>query len=280
MEAKRKRCLITGANAGIGKETARQLAALGWEIVMLCRDAEKGFAARSEIVAATGNPDISVMPCDLASQTSIRRFATEFLQRYDRLDVLLHNAGTVSGKRRETGDGIEYIFAVNHLASFLLTHYLLDTLKASAPSRIVLVASDTHKMARYRQDDLQFRKRYSEFGAYAHSKLLNMLFALELAERLQGSGVTVNTVHPGMVRSEIWEKGSWIARLMPFFMGRRMQTVEEGAATSVFVASEPALEGVSGEYFARCREASPAAQARDSEAARHLWEQSVKLAGI
>jgi NAD(P)-dependent dehydrogenase (short-subunit alcohol dehydrogenase family) len=274
--------LITGGNAGIGKETAVGLASLGARVVITSRDSTRGEDAVAEIRRRSGNDDVDVMALDLASLASVREFARAFLDRYDRLDVLLDNAGLVLTSRRVTEDGLETTFQVNHLGHFLLTDLLRDRLVASAPSRVVVVTSDAHKQARTGLDfdDLQSEGRYRGFSVYGKSKLANILFTRELARRLDGTGVTVNCVHPGFVSSRFGRDGDTgvlgrvaMPLLRPFALN-----AEQGARTSIYLASDPAVDGITGGYWVKCAPVTPSAAAQDDDAARRLWDVSEKLA--
>lgn len=281
VDMKGKTCLITGANSGIGKATALELAAMGATVVMLCRDSAKGEAARDEIVTKTGNQNVSVMIADLASLESIRTFVKNFLDTHKRLDVLINNAAIFPTSRTETSDGFETQFGVNHLAPFLLTHLLLDLLKASAPSRIVNVSSALHHKATLDFDDLQYElNKYRTMEAYGRSKLANVLFTYELSRRLEGSGVTVNCLHPGVVRTGLM-------RNLPFFLqpivrlaGLLMLSPEGGAQTSVYVATSPDLDGVTSEYFDKCAVARSSGASHDAESGVRLWKISAELTHI
>jgi NAD(P)-dependent dehydrogenase (short-subunit alcohol dehydrogenase family) len=272
-----KTCLVTGANAGIGKETAVGLAKLGAKVVMVCRDAQRGEAARQEIKQISGNEAVELMICDLSSQVSIRQFAAAFKQRYDRLDVLVNNAGVLLRERSLTEDGVESTFAVNHLGYFMVTNLLLDLLKKRAPSRIVNVASTAHKYGKTDISEWAAGENYSAFGAYANSKLANVLFTYELARRLEGTGVTANCLHPGGV-------GTNLFRGLPRFLQALIKLVTispaRGARTSVYLVSSPEVEGISGKYFARRRQEKSSESSYDLEAARRLWEVSEELTGV
>lgn len=276
-----KICLVTGANSGIGKETALALAEKGATVVMICRDQTRGEAARQEIAEKSKNEAIDLLIADMSSQKSIRAVAAEFQQKYNALHVLVNNAGAAFRGRQESVDGIELTFALNHMGYFLLTDLLLDMIKCSTPARIVNVASDAHKGANLDFNDLQLTKKYALFKAYANSKLANVLFTYELERRLNGaedSGITVNALHPGVVRTNIW--GGMIPLVGPIikFVGRfTMRSPEEGAATSIYLASSPEVEGVSGKYFVDCAEKYPSRVAQDEEFARKLWEVSEGL---
>lgn len=277
-----KNIVITGGNAGIGKEAAVGLAGLGAHVVITSRNGERGRAAREEIVGRSGNSDVEVMSLDLASFRSIRSFAADVLDRVDRLDVLVDNAGLIHRQRTETEDGFETTFGVNHLGHFLLTTVLLERLRASAPARVVVVASDAHKGARQGLDfdDLQSTGHYRWGKAYSKSKLANIYFARELAHRLEGSGVTSNSLHPGFVRSDFGRGGDlgpvygWGIK---YLAGPFAISPEKGARTTIYLASSPEVGGVSGGYFYKCKPARPSAVAQDDDAARRLWDASEQL---
>jgi NAD(P)-dependent dehydrogenase (short-subunit alcohol dehydrogenase family) len=272
--------LVTGANAGIGYHTALGLARQGYEVVMLCRSAERGEEARQQIILASGNEAVHLLKADLASLADIRRAAGEFLGRFDRLDVLVNNAGLVRAKREETVDGFEMTFAVNHLAYFLLTHLLLDRLKAAAPARIVNVSSNAHLRSRFDFDDIDRIQRFAPYGVYAQSKLANVWFTRALARRLEGTGVTVNALHPGVVRTNIAGSG-WHPLAVAFrFLGRFYLTPEQGAETSIFLASSPDVAGVTGQYFNRKKSVRAAPSAYNDEDAERLWRISAEMVGI
>jgi NAD(P)-dependent dehydrogenase (short-subunit alcohol dehydrogenase family) len=277
-----KTVVITGGNTGIGKEAAVRLASLGARVVISSRSEERGSAARQEIAERSGNDDVDVMALDLASFRSIRSFASDVLDRFDRLDVLVNNAGLILRRRTETEDGFEATFGINHLGHFLLTDLLLDRLRANAPARVAVVASDAHKSARRGLDfdDLQGQSRYRWMDAYAKSKLANIYFARELARQLDGTGVTVNALHPGFVRSDFGRDGDlgglygWGIK---YLAGPFAISPERGARTTIYVASSPEVEGVTGGYFYKCKPTQPSAVAQDDAAAHRLWEASERL---
>ncbi len=276
-----KLVLITGGNAGIGKETAVGLASKGAHVVLTSRDATRGVDAVTEIKQRSGNDAVDVMALDLASLASVREFAAAFLNRYDRLDVLIDNAGLVLASRRVTEDGNEMTFQVNHLGHFLLTELLRDRLVASAPSRVIVVASDAHKSARHGLDfdDLQSARRYRSFGVYGKTKLANILFTRELARRLAGTGVTVNSVHPGFVASRFGRDGDTglVGKLMMPLTRPFALNATQGAQTSIYLASDPAVEGITGAYWVKCAPVEPSDAALDDDAARRLWDISEQL---
>lgn len=271
---------ITGANVGIGKETAVALARMGATVVMTSRDAGRGAEALADVQARSGSENVALLALDLADFASIRSFATELLGNYDRLDVLVDNAGLVMAERTETAEGFETTFGVNHLGHFYLTSLLLDRLRASAPSRIIVVASHAHKMARrgLNFDDLQGTRHYRGFEAYSRSKLANVYFTRELARQLAGTGVTVNAAHPGYVASRFGRDGDMKFE-SALKLGAKLFAVtsEEGASTSVYLASSPAVEGATGGYYAKSKAAKISKRAQDDLAAKRLWEASEAL---
>jgi NAD(P)-dependent dehydrogenase (short-subunit alcohol dehydrogenase family) len=273
--------VITGANSGVGKATAVALAAAGARTVITARNESRGRSALADIKSASGSDRVELEVFDLADLASVRRGAAQILDRCDRIDVLVNNAGLVLSERTETVDGIETTFAVNHLGPFLLTRLLTDRLVASAPARVVNVASIAHRSARRGLDfdDLQARGRYSAMSVYARSKLANVLFTAELARRLAGQGVTANSLHPGTVATGYARDGDasgilafGIKVIKPFIL-----TPEKGAKTSVYLASSPEVAGVTGRYFVKCRARKPSAAARDEAAAARLWSVSEEL---
>jgi retinol dehydrogenase-12 len=273
-------CIVTGASSGVGEATALELARRGARVLMVCRHPERGERARGAIARSSGNPAVELLLADLASQAAIRRLATEIRARAPALHVLVNNAGVVNLRRTITPDGLETTFAVNHLAYFLLTALLRDRLVASAPARIVNVASEGHRFGRLDFDDLQSERSYRWWRAYGTSKLANLLFTFELARRLEGSGVTANGLHPGAVASRLGHNNGRLATVATALLKPLFLPPAQGAATSVWAASSPDLEGVSGRYFVRQREARPSAAARDEATARRLWDASCRLTGL
>ncbi|MFC1483829.1 SDR family oxidoreductase [Candidatus Neomarinimicrobiota bacterium] len=276
-----KVCLITGANRGIGKATTLALVRMGATVVMVARDPALGAAARDEIIQAAGNPSVDLLVADLASLDAVRQLAADFRDRHSQLHVLINNAALVKHDHTLTEDGYETTFAVNHLAPFLLTGLLLDTIQASTPARIINVSSMVHIWGRINFEDLQGERDYNMHTAYNQSKLANVLIANELARRLAGTGVTANSVHPGMVRSDLVREYTGFIG----FMARKgwrpfMKTREKGAATSVYLASSPEVEGVTGKYFANSRVKKSSRSSHDEALARRLWEVSEQLTGL
>lgn len=272
-----KTCLITGATAGIGFETAVALAQKGARIVLISRDEGRAEDARQRIIESSPGAQVECIIADLSSQKSVRRMAADFERQFDRLDVLINNAGVINPKRTLTIDGIEATFATNHLAYFLLTGLLLPLLKQSAPSRIVNVASDAHTWARLDFDDLQGEKSYGGWSAYSKSKLANILFTYELARRLAGTGTTANCLHPGTVRTQLFRDLHGITGAAIKLVALFFKTPKQGAETTVYVASAPGLEGVTGKYFSDCKQAKSSPASYDEAAARRLWKASEEL---
>ncbi len=281
---KDKTILITGANAGIGKITARELAKMGARVVMVARSQERGEAALAEIKAASGSDKVDLLLADLSSQTAVRQLAADFRANYDRLDVLINNAGALFLKRELSVDGIEMTFALNHLAYFLLTNLLLDMLEASAPARIINVSSVAHEMSPLDFDDLQSEKGYRGFQVYGKSKLANVLFTHELDRRLNrrlnSNGVTVNALHPGFVGTHFAKNNGRLVRLAMFFINKFALPPEKGAETSIYLASSPEVANISGQYFYQKKAKRSAKFAYDEDAARRLWQISEQMTGL
>jgi retinol dehydrogenase 14 len=276
-----KSVLVTGGTGGIGKATATGLAALGARVAIVGRDLGRAEAAAADVRDATGNPDGHAFGADLSAQSEVRRLAAEVLDAFPRLDVLVNNVGGFWATRHVTADGLERTFAVNYLAGFLLTGLLLDRLRASAPARIVTVSSNAQSTGRIDFDDLQGERRYSGQRAYSQSKLADVMFTYELARRLEGTGVTATVLHPGVAHTGFGaEDPSWVFRLLVPFWKPFMKTPEQGAATSVCLASSPEVEGVTGKYFSgsRPRRSNPASY--DEAAAARLWRVSAGLVGL
>ncbi|NXT60106.1 RDH12 dehydrogenase, partial [Chaetops frenatus] len=275
--------IITGANTGIGKETARDLAQRG-KVILACRDIAKGEAAASEIRAETGNQQVIVKKLDLADTKSIREFAEKFLAEEKELHILINNAGVMLCPYSKTADGFEMHLGVNHLGHFLLTFLLLERLKQCAPARIVNVSSLAHHGGRIRFHDLHGEKCYNRGLAYCHSKLANVLFTRELARRLQGkfqrqAGFTANALHPGSVSSELVRHSlvmTWLWKIFYYFL----KTPCEGAQTSIYCAVAEELDSVTGQYFSDCQPAYVSPRGRDDETAKKLWRVSCELLGI
>ncbi len=275
-----KVCVVTGASSGIGLVTARELARRGARVIGVGRSAERCGEAARQIREQTGSTSIEYLVADLASQAEIRRLAEEVKAATPRVDVLVNNAGLIRMKREETVDGLEMTFALNHLAYFLLTNLLLDTLKDSAPARIVSVSSAAHHRCKVNFDDLQAETKYSAWRAYQQSKLANILFTRELARRLEGSGVTANTLHPGYVRTQIFRPAGFAGWLMRRAAELFAITPEEGARTTIYLATSPEVEGRTGLYFVKQKPAASSPESLDDATARKLWDVSAKLTGL
>jgi NAD(P)-dependent dehydrogenase (short-subunit alcohol dehydrogenase family) len=271
-------CLVTGATSGIGKATAHALATKGASVVIVGRDPQKGEATVQEIREATANEDVQLLRADLSSQDSIRELADRFLAEHDRLHVLVNSAGAFFRDRRVTIDGLEMTFALNHLAYFLLTTLLLDLLQGSAPARIVNVTSGAHSMGRIDFEDLQGERGYQGQTAYNQSKLANVLFTYELARRLEGTGVTVNCVHPGWVRTDFGRQNQPLAwRLMIALVAPFMRSPERGAETVVYLAADRKVETVMGKYFHDLKPKRSSKHSYDEAVAARLWQVSEEL---
>jgi retinol dehydrogenase 14 len=275
-----KAVLVTGGTGGIGKATATGLAALGARVGIVGRDRQRGAAAAADIEAASGNSAVDVFVADMSAQDEIRRLAQEVLAAYPRLDVLVNNVGGFWAHRQLTVDGLERTLAVNHLAPFLLTMLLLDRLEASAPARIVTVSSGAQATGRIDFDDLQGERKYSAERAYNQSKLANVMFTYELARRLEGTAVTATVLHPGVVRTQFGAEDRSglvaISRLARPFM----KSPAEGAVTSIYLASSPEVEGVTGRYFVNGKPRTSNKSSYDTTAAARLWRLSTNLVGL
>lgn len=275
--------LITGGNSGIGKQAAIALAKGGARVLVGARSPQRGSEAVDEIRVASGNDNVELVIVDLASMASVRSAAEDVMRRVDRLDVLVNNAGVTVGSRQQTEDGFELTFAVNHLGPFLLTNLLLPLLEKSAPARIVNVSSLAHKGGQLDLQDLMWEQRpFVGLQVYATSKLCNILFTRELARRLEGTGVTANSLHPGTIRSGFGhdDESGLIMRLGVRIAGPLFLDEERGAATTVFLAGDPGVAGVTGGYFWRRVLTDPAPSAQDDELARGLWQASAELVGL
>lgn len=275
-----KTAMVTGANDGIGRATALGLARLGATVVMVCRDPQRGRTAQEQIKFESGNDAIELMLADLSSQAAIRQLAADYTRSHTRLHVLVNNAGVNVKQRTVTADGIELNFAVNYLAPFLLTRLLVDTLKVSAPSRIINVASAAEQMGRIDFDDLMSVRKYSALRAYCQSKLATVLFTYELAHRLEPSHVTVNCLHPGVIRTKITHGMSgWGAVIA--LLGRPFAAPpERGAETTLYLASSPVVQDVTGKYFENKRQKKSSPRSYDSATGQRLWRISEQLTDL
>ncbi|XP_041447735.1 retinol dehydrogenase 13 [Drosophila obscura] len=277
--------IVTGANTGIGKETVREIAKRGGTVYMACRDINRCERARLEIVSETNNKNIFSRVLDLSSLDSIREFAAGFKKEQDKLHVLINNAGVMRCPKALTKDGFEMQLGVNHMGHFLLTNLLLDVLKKSAPSRIVVVSSLAHTRGAINVDDLNSEKSYSEADAYSQSKLANVLFTRELAKRLEGTRVTVNSLHPGVVDTELGRNWAFFqTNFVKYFLKPLiwplLKTPKSGAQTSIYAALDRDLDGVTGLYFSDCKPKDVAPAAKDDKTGTFLWEESEKWTGL
>jgi len=275
-----KVCLITGATSGIGEVTARELARMGCSVVITARDQRKAEIAVDKLRAESGSLKIDGLVADLSSQDQVRNLAVEFMRQHNRLDVLINNAGAIYLRRYLSQDGIEMTFAVNHLAPFLLTNLLLEMVIDSTPARIINVASNSHKDREIDFDDLESQESYGFMSAYGKSKLANIMFTYELDRRLTGSGVMVNAVHPGFVGTNMGANNGWLVKLFLPLTSLWALSPEEGAETSLYLASSPEVEGVSGKYFYQKKVVPSSPSSLDKEKARQLWEVSPEMTGV
>jgi len=276
-----KVCLVTGATAGIGAVTARELARMGATVVGVSRNPDKCATVGERVKTETGNPQVEFLSADLSSQAQVRRLAEAFKHKYDRLDALVNNAGAYYFTRQECVDGIELSFALNHLGYFLLTNLLLDLIKASAPARIVNVSSNAHHVAKINFADPEGRRRYSGWAAYGQSKLANLLFTYELARRLEGTGVTANALHPGFVASSFAHNNGWLVAWGTKFAQKLAgRTPEEGARTVIYLATSPEVEGVTGKYFVDEKAVASSPASYDVAVAKRLWGVSEQMTGL
>ncbi len=275
-----KTCVVTGATSGIGEVTTLELARMGASVIFLGRNPDRCKATQARITMNTGNTSVEYLVADFSSMAQVREAARHLLEKHTRLDVLINNAGAVFLHHQKSVDGYEMTFALNHLSYFLFTLLLLDALKASSPARIVNVSSDSQRGRRLDFNDLQNKKSYNVMKAYGRSKLANMLFTYELARRLEGSGVTANALHPGAVATRIWQRGGPLNPLISLIMRRVSLTPEQGAETTIYLASSPEVEGVTGKYFVKCKAVRSDPASYDEATAKQLWETSLHLVGL
>jgi NAD(P)-dependent dehydrogenase (short-subunit alcohol dehydrogenase family) len=275
-----KTCVITGATAGIGFVAAERLGAMGARLLLVGRDSARGESTLRRLASRSPGIEARFFRADLSLLPEVRRVAAELLDAAPRIDVLVNNAGAIFRRRETTAEGLERTFALNHMAYFVLTGLLRDRLVASAPARVVNVASEAHRGAVLDFDDLQMARDYSGWTAYRRSKLCNILFTRELARRLAGTGDTANSLHPGFVATRFGDNNGGVLGLA-FALGKRFFAIppEQGAETTVFLASSPAVAEASGGYYVKCHPATPSPAAQDDAAARRLWEMSAALAG-
>lgn len=280
-----KICMVTGATSGIGEVTARALAQRGATVIVVGRNPEKSATIVNQLKQRTGNPAVEFMLADLSSQKEIRQLVQQFKGQYQRLDVLVNNAGAWITRRQESVDGIEMTFALNHLGYFLLTNLLLDTLKASAPARIINVSSYGHKHAHMNFDDLQAKQRYNGLQVYRQSKLANVLFTYELARQLEGTGVTVNAVNPGLVATRFGFNNfgfisNGVTNLLIHLYGLVWTNAEQGAQTTIYLATSSEVEGITGKYFEKRKAVQSSPASYDEATARQLWQISAEMTGL
>ena len=274
-----KICLVTGATSGMGKETALGLARMGATVVLVARDSTKGRQTQQEITRQSGNEHIDLLLADLSSQQEVRKLGSEFKTKYQHLHVLVNNAGAVFSKRQTTVDGLEMTFALDHLAYFLLTNLLLETVKASAPARIINISSQGQGIGKINFDDLQGEKSYGLFGftAYAQAKLANVMFTYELARRLQGTGVTVNAVGPGTVSTNFGVSNKGIFGALTKFATRSAKTPADAAKTAIRLASAPEMQNETGKFYYNEREIRSSKLSHNVATQKRLWDVSEEL---
>lgn len=276
-----KTCLITGGNAGIGKETAKGIAKLGATVILACRNLEKGKRAVQEISQFSGNSNIDVIECNLSQPESIRTFVAKFTAQYSHLHILINNAAGFFYKRQETKEGYELTFATNYLGPFLLTNLLLDIMKVSIPARIINVSSNGQMMAKLTEENIMLQNGYSSIKAYGNSKLALTMFTYELAHRLIGTGIDVNAVHPGEIKTDFGVSNSpWYFKPMHALGGLFKKTPEQGAETSIYLASSPDVEGMTGKYFINCQPKRSTKKSYNIEWQHKIWAIGKKLTGL
>ena len=275
-----KICLVTGADSGLGKVTALEIAKMGATVVMLCLNLNEGEETLTEIKQKSENDSVDLMICDLSSMDSVRKLATDFKAKYKKLHVLINNAGVQLGERTLSVDGYEYTFATNFLGHFLLTNLLLDVIKASVPGRIINVSSLAHRLGKINFDDLHFENRkYDEYPAYCQSKLAIILSTYEWARRLEETGITVNCLHPGIVRTNIMRHSKYGQKSFDL-AGDLLLTPEQGAKTTIYLATSPEVENITGKYFDNKKEVKSSKKSYDRNLQKKLWGVSEKLTGL
>jgi retinol dehydrogenase-14 len=272
--------LITGATSGIGKATAVGLAQMGANIVMVGRNRDRLESTRQEMENLPNIGQLDTIRCDLSSMQGVRSLADDFRDRNERLDVLINCAGGIMKERMMTVDGYEYTFALDHLSPFLLTNLLLDTLKASAPSRVVTIATSAFNPGHINFEDLMYEKNWKPFKTYCQAKLANVLFTYELARRLEGTGVTANCLHPGAVRSNFGKDQKGLARIVTVLLSPAGISPEKGARTPIFLASSSQVEKANGKFFFKTKERRSPKESYDEEVAKRLWKISEELTGL
>lgn len=275
-----KTALITGANSGIGKATAITLANQGYHVVFIARNLQKAEATKKEILHASNNDFVDFIIADLLSLAQVRKAAEIFKHRYQKLDLLINNAGVCLPERKISGDGFEEMFQINHLSHFLLTNLLLDALKMNNEARVVNVSSAGYKMGKFDLANLQSEKNFGPFTTYCNTKLLNILFTFELAERLKGSGITVNAVHPGVVRTNFASELKGFFKLVNILFKPFLLSPAKGAATSVHVATSEEVNKTTGKYFEKSKVVLPKNEFINITNQKHLWDKSMELTGL
>lgn len=282
MDLRNKLCVVTGSNSGIGKETVRAFANQKAYVVMVCRNEQRAEQARQELIRDTGHTGIEVMLADLAIQHDVREVADRISEKFEKVDILVNNAGIIADRREETIDGIEKTLAINHLAPFLLTNLLRDSLEKAPDARVVNVASEVHRVGAkaFDIDDLQLEENYSPMKAYGVSKLCNIMFTHELAKRSAETSITTNSLHPGVVSTQLAEEASWLMKFFYFIGKPFMRSPKSGAQTSIFLATSDEVKSTSGKYFRNKKKATPASIAYDDTITKKLWQRSEQLTGL
>jgi len=275
-----KVCLITGATSGIGFAATKELARRQAKITLIGRNRDKCSDTVSRIIEYTGNPNVYYILADLSILSEVRQAANQFLKKNRKLDVLINNAGVSLGKYQETAEGIEKTFAVNHLSHFLLTNMLLETIKNSAPSRIINVSSELHRRAQINFDDLYMKNNYRGMKAYGNSKLMNILFTYELSRRLKGTKVVVNAMHPGLVRTNLGKNSGIVSKVIWSFITLFAKSAEEGAKTIIYLTTEPRIENTTGKYYSNEKEVNSSTLSYDKKISERLWMISNELSGL
>ena len=278
---KGKTVVITGGNSGIGRITATEIAKMGAQVIIVCRNEQKAKAVQEDINALTGLNNCDLFICDFSSQDSIKNFAKQFRMKYNHIDVLINNAGAIIGERQTNDTGLEMMFATNHLGYFLVTHYLLDLLKASEKARIINVASLAHRFGGMRWNDLQAEQFFNSWLQYGHTKLMNILFNKKLSKILKNNtNITANCLHPGNINSNFGRSGNPLMKVLMDNFGFVLTSPEKGAQTSIYLATSPEVQNKTGVYWYRKNPTIPSMEAISSDNADRLWEISLQLTGI
>jgi NAD(P)-dependent dehydrogenase (short-subunit alcohol dehydrogenase family) len=275
-----KTVLITGANSGIGKTTATTLSIMGYKVVFVARNIEKAEATKKEIIQVSGNNSVDFILADLMSLSQIEECASTFKHRHENLDILINNAGVCLPERRITEDGFEAMFQINHLSHFLLTNLMLEVLEKNEESRIINVSSAGHKVGKFDLDNLQSEHHFGSLSTYCNTKLLNILFTFELAERLKGTGVTVNTLHPGVVNTNFAGEMKGVFNVLNQMTKPFLINPEKGAATSIYLATSEDVKTVTGKYFEKCKAVEPKNKFINKVNQQLLWDKSMELSGL